>query len=436
MKKVLTLLLSLTFFLGGCRLNFKNPLVPLSDAFTDEELTGIWVDSTDNNNLMRVSITGNGQYCITSYSPDDPSLIDDSETPLTYSVQFDGNKYLMITNNKADTYLTVKYEINDENVYFTGLNESFFENAVIENKLNGNVSTEKILGVDSKHIEITSKTNELQKFFKENKNSLFNTDEKTTYKKFADYIQKFSKSDTWHSDSPDVTCKMISEIKIYSISRDKKTIQAEIFHVMTPFSPVICTKVELKLKGDKYVFAFTDPWNNRAFGWFKYTDDGAEICLDCKKFDKNGKNCARLYSDCPVTLYDTTTDRTFTAKAIDDGDVIKKILSNCNNDYFPFEKRHKTFSVHYVGAIDDIDIYQTELIWGSAGRATLRLVFIKDSKVLGGYGGILSSDIRIKGKQIIFKDIDSSLGNTIDLTDSIPEKVWIDGENPQFEKFE
>ena len=171
-------------------------------------------------------------------------------------------------------------------------------------------------------------------------------------------------------------------------------------------------------------------------GWFKYTDDGAEICLDCKEFDDNGKNFARLYSDCPVTLYDTTTDRTFTAKAIDDGDIIKKILSNCNNGYFPFEKRHKTFSVHYIGTIDDIDIYQTELIWGSARRATLRLVFIKDSKVLGEYCGIVSSDIRIKGKQIIFKDIDSSLGNTIDLTDSIPEKVWIDGENPQFGKYE
>lgn len=319
MKKVFLLLIP-TLFLTSC-MYFRNPLVTVSEALIDEELTGLWC-SPDNPDKpeFQISNAGNNQYLFSELD-DNPKLSEiksnDKDFTRAYSVQFDGNKYLMITNNKADTYLTVKYEINDEIVYFTGLNESFFENAVIENKLSGNVSTEKILGVDSKHIEITSKTNELQKFFKENKNSLFNTDEKTTYKKIADYIQKFSKSDVWHSDSPDVTCKLISEIKIYSISRDKKTIQAEIFHVMTPFSPVICTKVELKLKGDKYVFAFTDPWNNKAFGWFKYTDDGAQFFIDCKKFDKNGKNCARLYGTEPSTLRDTTLNKDFVKREID-----------------------------------------------------------------------------------------------------------------------
>ncbi|MBR5932880.1 MAG: hypothetical protein IK002_02725 [Treponema sp.] len=432
MKKVLTLLLALTFFLGGCGLNFKNPLVPLSDAFTDEELTGIWADSTDNNNLMRVSITGNGQYCITSYSPDDPALIDDSDEPLTYSVQFDGNKYLILKDKNAESYIFVKYEIKENTLYINQLNQIFFEKSVNKNKLNGDVTKEKILGTEVKNIDITTDTKQLQTFFKKHKASLFEN-ETAEYKKFSQYIQKFSHSERCYIDTEaEAVGEVIYEIKIFSVSQDKKTIDAEIFHTMTPFGQVVCKRVELKFNDGRYNFAFEDGWKNKVSGWFKYTDDGAEICLDCKEFDDNGKNFARLYSDCPVTLYDTTTDRTFTAKAIDDGDVIKKILSNCNNGYFPFEKRHKTFSVHYVGAIDDIDIYQTELIWGSAGRATLRLVFIKDSKVLGEYYGILSSDIRIKGKQIIFKDIDSSLGNTIDLTDSIPEKVWIDGENLQF----
>ena len=432
MKKVFLLLIP-TLFLTSC-MYFKHPLVPVSEALIDEELTGLWC-SPDNPDKpeFQISNAGNNQYLFSELD-DNPKLSEiksnDKDFTRAYSVQFDGNKYLMITNNKADIYLTVKYEINDKNVYFTGLNESFFENAVIENKLSGNVSTEKILGVDSKHIEITSKTNELQKFFKENKDSLFNTDEKTTYKKFADYIQKFSKSDTWHSDSPDITCKMISEIKIYSISRDKKTIQAEIFHVMTPFSPVICTKVELKLKGDKYVFAFTDPWNNKAFGWFKYTDDGAQFFIDCKKFDKNGKNCARLYGTEPSTLRDTTLDKDFVKREIDGEDIAKKILNNFDKRLFPAE--NKDFCVHYIGTIDDIDIYKTELIWGSARRCTHRLVFVKNLKPFGEYYGIASDKIRIKNKTIIFDDIDGNIGNVIDMTNSIPQKIYIDGEQKEF----
>lgn len=435
MKKVFLLLIP-TLFLTSC-MYFRNPLVPVSEALIDEELTGLWC-SPDNPDKpeFQISNAGNNQYLFSELD-DNPKLseikINDKDFTRAYSVQFDGNKYLMITNNKADTYLTVKYEINDENVYFTGLNESFFENAVIENKLSGNVSTEKILGVDSKHIEITSKTNELQKFFKENKNSLFNTDEKTTYKKFADYIQKFSKSDVWHSDSPDVTCKLISEIKIYSVSRDKKTIQAEIFHVMEPFSPVICTKVELKLKGDKYVFAFTDPWNNKAFGWFKYTDDGAQFFIDCKKFDKNGKNCARLYGTEPSTLRDTTLDKDFVKREIDGEDIAKKILNNFDKRLFPAE--NKDFHVYHIGTIDDIDIYKTELIWGSARRCTHRLVFVKNLKPFGEYSGIASDKIRIKNKTIIFDDIDGSIGNVIDITNSIPQKIYIDGEQKEFWKY-
>lgn len=435
MKKVFLLLIP-TLFLTSC-MYFKHPLVPVSEALIDEELTGLWC-SSDNPDKpeFQISNAGNNQYLFSELD-DNPKLSEiksnDKDFTRAYSVQFDGNKYLMITNNKADTYLTVKYEINDGNVYFTGLNESFFENAVIENKLSGNVSTEKILGVDSKHIEIASKTNELQKFFKENKDSLFNTDEKTAYKKFADYIQKFSKSDTWHSDSPDVTCKLISEIKIYSISRDKKTIQAEIFHVMTPFSPVICIKVELKLKGDKYVFAFTDPWNNKAFGWFKYTDDGAQFFIDCKKFDKNGKNCARLYGTEPSTLRDTTLDKDFVKREIDGEDIAKKILNNFDKRLFPTE--NKDFCVHYIGTIDDIDIYKTELIWGSARRCTHRLVFVKNLKPFGEYYGIASDKIRIKNKTIVFDDIDGSIGNVIDMTNSIPQKIYIDGEQKEFWKY-
>ncbi|MCR5386005.1 MAG: hypothetical protein K6E69_02695 [Treponema sp.] len=435
MKKVFLLLIP-TLFLTSC-MYFRNPLVPVSEALIDEELTGLWC-SSDNPDKpeFQISNAGNNQYLFNELD-DNPKLSEiksnDKDFTRAYSVQFDGNKYLMITNNKADTYLTVKYEINDENVYFTGLNESFFENAVIENKLSGNVSTEKILGVDSKHIEITSKTNELQKFFKENKDSLFNTDEKTTYKKFADYIQKFSKSDTWHSDSPDVTCKLISEIKIYSISRDKKTIQAEIFHVMTPFSPVICTKVELKLKGDKYVFAFTDPWHNKAFGWFKYTDDGAQFFIDCKKFDKNGKNCARLYGTEPSTLCDTTVDKDFVKREIGGEDIAKKILNNFDKRLFPAD--NKDFCVHYIGTINDIDIYKTELIWGSARRCTHRLVFVKNLKPFGEYSGIVSDKIRIKNKTIVFDDIDGSIGNVIDMTNSIPQKIYIDGEQKEFWKY-
>ena len=127
MKKVFLLLIP-TLFLTSC-MYFKHPLVPVSEALIDEELTGLWC-SPDNPDKpeFQISNAGNNQYLFSELD-DNPKLSEiksnDKDFTRAYSVQFDGNKYLMITNNKADIYLTVKYEINDKNVYFTGLNESF-----------------------------------------------------------------------------------------------------------------------------------------------------------------------------------------------------------------------------------------------------------------------------------------------------------------------
>jgi hypothetical protein len=68
-------------------------------------------------------------------------------------------------------------------------------------------------------------------------------------------------------------------------------------------------------------------------------------------------------------------------------------------------------------------------IWGNARRATWRfLLFLEDGTFLGLYTGIAFNinKIRVEGSKILFP-FDPEIGNVIDFTNGIPDKVWIDG---------
>lgn len=141
-----TFLLLVPLLLFSSCMTFKHPLVPLSQAFIDEELTGLWssVDKPDEVEFQ-ISDGGNNQYLFNELNENsrDSQIKDNQQAPLSasehknigtnndefnifYSFEFDGNKYLMLTNKKADKFFPVKYEIRDGNIYFFTLNESFF----------------------------------------------------------------------------------------------------------------------------------------------------------------------------------------------------------------------------------------------------------------------------------------------------------------------
>jgi hypothetical protein len=69
-------------------------------------------------------------------------------------------------------------------------------------------------------------------------------------------------------------------------------------------------------------------------------------------------------------------------------------------------------------------------IWGaSTERATWRfLLFLDDGTFLGMYTGIAfnTNEIRIEGQKIYFS-FDPEIGNVIDFTEGIPNRIWIDG---------
>jgi hypothetical protein len=68
-------------------------------------------------------------------------------------------------------------------------------------------------------------------------------------------------------------------------------------------------------------------------------------------------------------------------------------------------------------------------IWGESRRATWRfLLFLDDGTFLGMYTGIAfnTNEIRIEGQKIYFP-FDPEIGNKIDFTNGIPDRVWIDG---------
>lgn len=141
------------------------------------------------------------------------------------------------------------------------------------------------------------------------------------YRTDQEYIKKYSYKEEWFiSDA--VGGNSIYEIKIKTSSKNENTttdeIQAELFHTITPFSQSICTDITLKLTNNKkYVFSFTDAWNNKAFGWIKFGSKEIELYLDCNEFDETGKNFARLYGE-TIKLHETTDDKDFLKNALEE----------------------------------------------------------------------------------------------------------------------
>ena len=136
-----------------------------------------------------------------------------------------------------------------------------------------------------------------------------------------EYIKKYSYKEEWFL-SDTVRGNSIYEIKIKTSSKNENTttdeIQAELFHTITPFSQSICTDITLKLTNNKkYVFSFTDAWNNKAFGWIKFGSKEIELYLDCNEFDETGKNFARLYGE-TIKLHETTNDKDFLKNALEE----------------------------------------------------------------------------------------------------------------------
>ena len=246
-----------------------------------------------------------------------------------------------------------------------------------------------------------------------------------------DYFRKYSLSEPWFS-STEACGNSIYELKIKDNqnngNKNKSEIKVELTHTITPFSQIISAEFYLNLTTDeKYEFSFIDAWNNKAFGWVLFHNEEAELYLDCNQFNDAGKNFARLYGD-TVKLQNTTNDRYFFNNAREADFSVKKLLNEKNSNYFPINKENTQLFISYIGIINDIKIYKTNLIWNihSSKRMTHRLVFIENEKVIGIYGGIQSNKIQIKDDEIIFEDLEKE--NIIKINEVLPKSVFIDGE--------
>ena len=248
-----------------------------------------------------------------------------------------------------------------------------------------------------------------------------------------EYIKKYSETEEWFSDEA-FQGLSIFEVQIQSISKNQKEITATVIHTITPFSQVLY-KENLKLKKvkEKYKFEFIDSWKNKVFGWLILSDENPKLYLDCKKFSMEGKNFGRLYGE-TVILHDTTNDRNYFQKSLDENNEIKNILNKKNNQYFPLNENGKELLILYLGLIKEFNVYKTTLVWNldNSRRMTTRLVFIKEEEIVGMYAGMQSQNIKIENNKIIFEDIESN--NIIEIGETLPEKFYIDGEFYYLEK--
>ncbi len=112
---------------------------------------------------------------------------------------------------------------------------------------------------------------------------------------------------------------------------------------------------------------------------------------------------------------------------------IKKIiLSEC--PYMKEMKKDDELEIIYFGKTSKgLHICQSILTWNQ--RQTRRIIVLSSNfHYLGNYGGFAENAIKLENDILIFP-FDEKYGNKIDFTqDKILEEVYLDGENPMFDR--
>ncbi len=251
----------------------------------------------------------------------------------------------------------------------------------------------------------------------------------------SNYIKKYSSSTCWNSEDENgntiINGNVIVEVEIMEL-RKEEYIKAHVFKTMLPFGQIIESDVNMFFDKDRYIFDFIDNWNNHDNGYFKFNDTEARLIIDCANFSEDGKNAVRLYDDKIIELHETTDDINYLKNSTGIQEVKEK-LYKININYWP--KDNSNLLINYIGSSGGYSIYSTIVIWGQSKRATKRLVIFNADKTYSGYYyGLPPEDAMVIGTEIIFSSMDKKNSYRFNLNGTIPNKIWVDGENFSLQK--
>ena len=174
MKKRLYLISIYLFsilLLSGCS-KFLYPIVDYSDAMIDKSLLGLWEetsDSNETNNYILILKDGNkSKYNVTIFDSKNFEFNEEdlpTNADLIYSGIFDNRKFIVVYLENNNSYLFWEYEIEKDILRLFSVEDVVFENAIYDKKIKGKISGEGL----NKEILVEEKTENLQKFIKENK---------------------------------------------------------------------------------------------------------------------------------------------------------------------------------------------------------------------------------------------------------------------------
>lgn len=245
------------------------------------------------------------------------------------------------------------------------------------------------------------------------------------------YIRKYSESNGWYrgveEKGESSGGNLVTEVTI--LEEGNGWLSAKIERRRTPYPEAFSEFVMMYETSDGYQFEIKDHFGNRIEGTFMELDDYVYLSLDPISYSENGRKVDFLYdgynSICLPT--DTTNDPDFFEKAVHVSE-IKDYLTQFGT-YWPKDSENAYVFVNYVGVINGLSFYDTE-VWinGNYGETvTRRMVLLKDGEYCGNYPGIPSELMACAGSKLMLYDIDESEGNAIDFSNGIPEEAIVGG---------
>lgn len=240
--------------------------------------------------------------------------------------------------------------------------------------------------------------------------------------------KKYSSAEFWYGGN-NLNGTIVTELSILDGGSDYKNVRIKKY--IYPFDQKSEITVRAQSNGVHYGFSCADEYMNKVFGYFKYTRRGVILYMNVKEYSDEGRDCFRMYGE-ECFLFETSSDEDFFENACNVPE-IKETLCSANEKYWP--KDNPLLCVRYVGRVNGLTLYSSSLQKNKSSYAANRLAVFEDGVYLGQVEGI-DYCYYLANSDLVFPEVDSEYGNSVDLSEEFPDSFVVDWEQFYFRRAE
>lgn len=238
--------------------------------------------------------------------------------------------------------------------------------------------------------------------------------------------KKYSSAEFWYGGN-NLNGTIVTELSVLDGGSDYRNVRIKKY--IYPFDLKSEFTVRAQSNGVHYGFSCLDEYMNKISGYFKYTRRGVILYMSVREYSEAGRNCSMMYGE-ESFLFETSSDEDFFENACNVPE-IKETLYSANEKYWP--KENPLLCVRYVGRVNGLTLYSSSLQKNKSSYVANRLAVFENGVYSGQVEGI-DYCYYLSNSDLVFPEVDSEYGNSVDLSEEFPKTFVVDWEQFYFRK--